>query len=250
VFAFIASRHILPQDELAKRRKAASDFFTGISVPGIAHDFDSLCRHFSLMLGFDTGSMACSVKWLDNARLWRLILLQQPDGSWGLGESLAFAARAHAGPLPRRGARAMCMKFLQCARPDAEFASGMTTDDENAATSAGAHMASSFDVDIRAGTPAAWERGGAERVAADVDITDCPLTFSLRELRTRMPSGLLDMADGERLWATALACGALEGMNRSWLLDEIRGKERTILDAGRAYIDARCKANSELASYV
>ena len=233
VFAFVASRHILPQDELAKRRKAASDFFTGVSVPGIAHDFDSLCRHFSLMLGFDTGSMAFSVKWLDNARLWRLILLQQPDGSWDLGESLAFAARAHAGPLPRRGARAMCMKFLQCARPDAEFASDTTTD-ENAATSAGARMDSGLDIDIKSGISAEWGRGGAERVAAAVDTTDCPLTFSLRELRARMPPGLLDMAEGERLWATALACGALEGMNRSWLLDDERGKERTILDAGRA----------------
>jgi len=58
------------------------------------------------------------------------------------------------------------------------------------------------------------------------------------------------MADGERLWATALACSALEGMNRSWLLDDERGKERTILDAGRAYIDSRCKTNAELASYV
>ena len=218
VFAFLASHRVLPVGELAARRASAAAFFAGRKVAGIAHDFTELCSLFSLMLGFDNGSMASSVKWLDNARLWRLILLQQPDGGWDLSDSLAFVTLAHDGHLPKGDTVAECL--ARCAAradlEDTELASDVASNGDDMMKAAG----------------------------------DCPLTFSPQQLRHRMPSALLNLPGGERLWATALACGVLAGLTRSWLLEEEAGEEKTILDAGKAYIDACCLSDAAVTAFV
>ena len=219
VFAFLATQRVMPAPKLAARRASASAFFAGCRVHGIAHDFDALVSHFSVMLGFNPGSMAYSCRWLENARLWRLILLQQADGGWELSNSLAFVAHAHAGlvALQRSTTAQRLTRFV-----------------------------SSTDIEYTAPAPA------GEAMDPSLVTIDCPLTFSPEQLRARMPPILRDLGPlGERLWATALACGVLGGFSSSWLLAGEAGQERTILDGGRAFIDACLSgADAELVAYI
>ena len=220
VFAFLSNQRVLPAPELAVHRASASAFFAGSKVHGVAHDFDALVSYFSIMLGFNPGSMAYSARWLENARLWRLILLQQADGGWELSNSLAFVAHAHAG-----------MVAVQRSSTTVQHL---------------ARFLSSSDMDYT--TPA---HSGVATTDDDVTI-DCPLTFSPEQLRAKMPPILRDQGPlGERLWATALACGVLGGFSSSWLVAGEVGQEKTILDAGRAYIDACLPgADAGLVAYI
>ena len=224
VFAFLCNQRVMPAAELAVHRSSASAFFAGSKAHGIAHDFDALYTYFSLMLGFTIASMANSAKWMENARLWRLILLRQADGGWELSNSLAFVAHAHAGDVPiHHRTTAERLAFLVSNVSDSEYT---------------------------APSPGSVDESDEKQPAG---AGDCPLTFSPEQLRAKMPPILRDLGPlGERLWATALACGVLAGFNSSWLLEHEVGAEMTILDGGRAFIDACClsSADHELVAYV
>jgi hypothetical protein len=53
-----------------------------------------------VMLGPEAGTLTQRGRWMQTARLWRFVLLQQADGSWNLTDSLAFALEAHEGRPP------------------------------------------------------------------------------------------------------------------------------------------------------
>jgi hypothetical protein len=174
VFAFMANAKTVPVVELASRQKAASAHFAGVRVPGIAFGFDALLSMFLVMLS--PGNLSSRGDWLEKARLWRLIMLQQQDGGWRVSESLAFAVEAHAGsPPPPRDAPSKCATVLG-------LLAGGELDEalEEALTS-------SSDDDEEDAAVLREQRGDATLMGR----TDCPLTFSATTIRQRMPKALL-----------------------------------------------------------
>jgi hypothetical protein len=121
VFAFLSARRLIPPGELAKRRSAAAAYFIGeeeratdAGALGV-FDFEDLVRKFAVLLAGD--SLRGERDWLGAARMWRLALLQERDGSWDASAGLAFALHATA---PAPGARAsMGASDPLAASPDA-----------------------------------------------------------------------------------------------------------------------------------
>ncbi len=234
MFAHLANQRAMPLTLLSARRGAASAYFGGVRLPGIDHDFDALCAIFMLMLCSDeAGSLTQRAKWLRTARLWRLVLLQRSDGAWELSESLAFALEAHAGPLPpadKKARRGGLMSKLQLLIDPPDDLDDLFD---------GPEQDTLVDDD-------------APREGHSVD--DCPLTFSRAAMLRRMPPALLkavpNAAQRERLWATVLAVVALEKSDASWLISDEDEDERTLVDAGRDFIYAKCEDNKRLRKMV
>jgi hypothetical protein len=96
----MSNTKVLRVAELARRTAAASAHLAGVRLPGIDRCFDELLDLFKVMLS--PGNLSSRGDWLEKSRLWRLILLQQSDGSFKSTESLAFALQAHEGAVPPR----------------------------------------------------------------------------------------------------------------------------------------------------
>ena len=100
MFAFLYVAHIAPDRKLAERQRATAEHYHGHRV--LRHSFSDLVEMFKIMLA--PGNLFAQKKWLERARLWRLILLQNEDGSWdatdGVGLSL-LAQRTRPVPAPR-----------------------------------------------------------------------------------------------------------------------------------------------------
>jgi hypothetical protein len=79
MFAFLATRRVLPVMELSVHTAGAKEYFRGVLVPGIDHDFDSLLQKFKTMLGAEGGALTVRAKWMATTRLWRLLLLQREE---------------------------------------------------------------------------------------------------------------------------------------------------------------------------
>ena len=169
--AFCANAKTLSVVELARRTAAASAFFSGITVPGTMHGFDDLLARFKVLLS--PGNMSTRGDWLAKARLWRLILLQQPDGSWRMTDSLAFAFEAHAGKRPKHvPKRSKLLDFI-----------GLFTGDTGLDDIIDEAL-SDDDADSDASS-------GSEDGAGFKKSYDCPLTFSAVAMRKRLPRELL-----------------------------------------------------------
>ena len=231
VLAHIAVSHALSLVEVSERRAAASLLFKGVRVPGIAHDFDTLCGMFCVMLGNEEGSLIVRRAWLNTARIWRLIFLQAEDGSWTPSHSLAFALASHEGPLPPP--RVSAAKYPRLARlmqrlEKLEDLEDVLEDDtpDSQQQERGAAL---FSV---SSAPEALAR------------TDDPLTFHHRAFARRMPPQLAQIADGDRVWATLLGMTYAERSSCSMLVDE--EEEDTIVDAARKYLEKRCRSDPAL----
>ena len=175
--AFMSNAKTLSVVELARRTAAASAFFAGVTVPNTMHGFDSLLSSFLVMLS--PGNLSSRGDWLEKARLWRLIFLQQPDGGWRMTDSLAFALEAHAGKRPEHVPKRS--KLLDVI--------GLITGDSSLGDFIDDALTSSDD-----GGGSDSSDGDAPRSKAK-PLTDCPLTFSATALRRRMPPDLLRVND-------------------------------------------------------
>ena len=169
--AFCANAKTLSVVELARRTAAASAFFSGITVPGTMHGFDDLLARFKVLLS--PGNMSTRGDWLAKARLWRLILLQQPDGSWRMTDSLAFAFEAHAGKRPKHVPKRS--KLLDLI--------GLFTGD--------AGLDDIIDEALSDDDADSDDSSGSEDGAGFKKSYDCPLTFSAVAMRKRLPRELL-----------------------------------------------------------
>ena len=237
VFAFLSINKALPEAELARRLDAARAYFNDGSCDGITHasplghGFDTLLALFSTMLA--KGHLG-GADWMAKARLWRLIFLQRPDGGWALSNSIAFSFEARRGELDPSPA--------SCCLPSA--------DDQPA----GYVVAEAWDDDVA-------ERGFSEPT---ILCEDCPLTCSREAVRECLPAALARLGRRRRLeptaananrstatvpvsrvWATALALAVLEDLDFS-LLVAAEPHQRTIVDAGQAYLDAIAASSSGL----
>ena len=185
MLAFLANRHVLPVTELSMRAASATEYFHGVRVPGVDHDFDSLLQKFKTMLGEEGGALTVRAKWMATTRLWRFLLLQRKDGGWDMTDSLAFALEAHEGQPPpkernkRKGLAALatlclCEGDLDDNLDDAAD-DAMDTDDEEPATDK--------------------KQLEAPRDSYHKRVKDCPISFSAAAMRHRIPAALLALND-------------------------------------------------------
>ena len=186
MFAFLANQRVLPVSELSIRLSAAKHFFRGLRVPGIDHDFDSLLPKFMVLLGCEAGALTARAKWMQTARLWRLLLLQREDGSFGLTDSLGFALEAHEGkppPAKRKERKGLAALATLC------LGDGDLEDDlDDAADEA---MDSSDD---EASPPAAdTKQAEMHQDERHKRVKDCPISFSAAAVRHRIPVALLEL---------------------------------------------------------
>ena len=90
VLAFIQVAQLMPVVEHAKRKSAAKHYF-GEFRSSAGWDFEKVCTDFVTLLS--PGMLNCN-KWLIRARMWRLIMCQEPSGAWKPDSSTAFALEA------------------------------------------------------------------------------------------------------------------------------------------------------------
>jgi hypothetical protein len=87
--AFMTVCTVLPAPELAAARAKASHVLRNVPTGSDRLDFDGLFDHFCVML--TSGNLNTRSEWLKRARIWRLILTQAADGSWGPSANVSFA---------------------------------------------------------------------------------------------------------------------------------------------------------------
>ena len=236
VLAFLDVNNVCPVAELARRKQAARNFFHGVRVPGVHHDFDALLR---LCMGFLLeGNLGQRQRWLEKARLWRMVLLQRPDGSWDLTQSLAVAVEAHA-PCDAVKPAAPGPSNSCFGRFKAAAATLGGDDDPDLTTTKEDLALGEDDAEVLAKT-------------AKELRSDDPLQFSLSAMYDRLPPALAaltrhDQVPAARVWATLLAMVTLEALEISWLVSEDEDPvERTVVDAADAYLRAQGEAHPDL----
>ena len=239
VLAFLSVNNQLPVAELTHRKEAAAEFFRGVRVSGVDHDFEALLRLFMGMM--IDGNLGQRKKWLQKARMWRAVLLQRGDGSWGLSQSLATAVEAHA-PCDAITAKAP-------AKPSA-FGKIMAL-----------VAAATGEADDKDGTAEMLDPAAAEQLyAGDEDAmrkhdnsprSDDPMHFSQAAMASAMPADLAALAgDGvpvSRVWATLLSMVTLEELEICWLASEEEDPvERTVVDMADSYLRAQAELHPVL----
>ena len=191
VFAFLSNTKALPVAELAKRTAAASALLAGVRVPGIDRGFDELLGLFKVMLS--PGNLSSRGDWLEKSRLWRLILLQRADGGFDINESLAFALQAHEGAVPPRPKHASKLRQLITA-----FLEDDDFDDV-------IDEAMSDDASDKASELAVDEEEQLRQKLGGAPVHDCPLSFSSRAVRQRLPKALSSINKEREARNTAIA---------------------------------------------
>ena len=247
VLAFLQLAALLPVVELARRKSAAARRFSGVTTP-FGWDFAKTQSDFVTLL--TPGVLTGRHRWLQRARLWKLILSQHVDGSWRPSTTAAFALEARHSAELAELPPTLLSRVTDCLRGAAEQdgdgdgdAGDMLDSALNEAMMAGAGMQAPS-------TPAAADEAAdadatAEKLAASA--TDCPLTFQVAALLGAMPARLAKLRaadptlDVARVWTTMCCVRALARMNASWVWgdgDIYEERERTIVDAGREWVQS------------
>lgn len=91
VTAFLSVRNVFPPAELNENLEKCTQAFRDIKDP-TGKDFREL--HYLFVALLHGGNMPRDRDWFSRARLWRLLLLQNRNGSWSLTRSLAMALLA------------------------------------------------------------------------------------------------------------------------------------------------------------
>jgi len=232
LFAHIANARCLPLVDFCNRRARTGEYFRGVTIRG--RSFEDLCGMFMLMLGDDNGSLIARSKWMKTSRMWRLILLQNPDGSFDASDSLAFALEAHAGPLPPKQSASGAMASGVLSKLRLLFAPPDDLDELVDGEEEANERVNDNDVASVSGIPA--------------NATDDPLTFAAATVTRAMPKRMERYIKApevqQRVWATLLALVWLEESDSSWLLDE-EGSS-TIVDACYSYLDTMAARHRRL----
>ena len=91
VFAFILNSALLTPEELSSRFQASAHMLRHVPT-GNQWGFQELYDKFAVMMS--AGNLNAKVDWIERARLWRLFLSQNKDGSWDPTVSVAFSLLA------------------------------------------------------------------------------------------------------------------------------------------------------------
>jgi hypothetical protein len=218
------------------------------------------------------------------ARLWKLILSQSPEGWWDATHSVAFALEARAltevASLKLTWLEALKDRLTDVAELAGDLANGEVSDsmfrsdghqdvadDATDSSPAGGttpppppHDASS--VPQQAATRTRLARLDSMAAAytaapAEEEVSDDPLVCSADAVRACMPRRLAALAaaqpevEVERVWTTLCCVAFLESLSVSWLAtdgDLYPAEERTVVDAAREWVEAHAKLHPPLAA--
>ncbi len=236
VLASLQAATLMPVVELAQHVSAAKRHFAGVTTPA-GKPFGQLSTDFVTMMS--PGNIDTRRRWLPRVRMWKLILSQNVDGSWAASSTTAFALEA------RDAAETANVKLtlLQRLRDMLSSAVEELEADHGDLAEAVVQGLRNERVEIDAAAP-----GTPTAAVAPPDAGDDPLTCSADAFITSMPGRLaaVKAADASvdvlRVWATLCCVSSLKRLNVSWIFgdgDIYEGpEERTIVDAGHAFVDA------------
>ena len=91
VYAFILNAALLSPEELSRQFQASSHVLRHVPT-GNQWSFSELYDRMSVMLS--AGNLNAKADWVERARLWRLFLSQNKDGSWDASATVAFSVLA------------------------------------------------------------------------------------------------------------------------------------------------------------
>jgi hypothetical protein len=195
------------------------------------------------------GNIDLRRKWLPRVRLWKLILSQAADGSWGASSSTAFALEARAKP-ETLNLKASLLQRLKDVFTAAEEEADAEKGDMSEAVLSALREASATHTTHDGVLP------GADGTAAATNPGDDPLSCSADAIIAAMPARLAAAATADasidvvRVWTTLCCVSSLQRLNVSWIWgdgDTYAEREQTIVDAGRLYVDALAAKKPALA---
>jgi len=308
VLAFIQVAQLMPVVEHARRKSAAKRHF-GEFRTSAGWDFDKVCTDFVTLLApgvINTG------KWLIRARLWRLIMCQEPSGAWRPSSSVAFALEArslHEVKTLSYSLWARMMAILgtilslltggggggalagggladmddtgdavsEKHKTEAELDKERKQAEQDAAASKPPNAVMKLWLDHKAKKeaarvlkahladdmapvgPAKTASHSLSRMASIIAASnsgplDCPLTFYEPSITDIMPRRLARLeaqgVDARRVWTTLCCTLVLEDLPLSFIWgdgDIYPEAERTIVDAGREWIEQHAAEHPALA---
>ena len=236
MFALIWTRMLLPREEIAERQAAAAEHFSRERTS--AGSFDALVARFKDLLA--GGNLCVTEKWMDKARLWRIILLHNAEGYWDPTPGLAFALQAttaqpgasHGRPTLWQAMSRKLSAFISGepdAKPDVE-------EDEGAGSPPGSPASPGSP-----GTPEA--------------LRDDPLHFSMAGALASMPHALraATAEPAERVWVTLLCMALLEGMENCYIVNGVASKEMeeeevTMVDQAESWLTGVASRDADVAA--
>jgi hypothetical protein len=198
------------------------------------------------------------------ARLWRLILAQSTDGSWGPSSTTAFALEARA----LKEIKDLKMTFVEQLKDRfanlSEAMDQMDDEDvEDALEGGAAQQVGGVTAEPATGAPrnmplsrSSSTRPGVSAEPEDDEVADDPLFCSAAAITASMPGRLsrLAAADGVdtgHVWTTMCCIALLETLNVSYLWTDgelYPAIERTMVDAAREWVEARAAETPSLAA--
>ena len=246
VLAFLQLAALLPVVELARRKGAAARRFSGVTTP-FGWDFAKTQADFVTLL--TPGVLTGRHRWLQRARLWRLILSQHPDGCWQPSTTAAFALEARHSAELAELPPTLLGRVTDCVRGATEEDGDGDGGDGGDVLDAALNEAMLAGAEQTPRAPAAADEAAAATATAEelaASATDCPLTFQVSALMGALPARLAKLRaadatmDVARVWTTLCCVEALSRMNASWVWgdgDIYEEHERTIVDAGREWVE-------------
>ena len=252
VLAFIQVAQLMPVRVLAAHVSAASVHFSGVTTPGAGRDFESVQTDFVTMLS--PGILNVERRWLQRARLFKLILSQRADGSWDASSTTAFSLEARPSSETKRLPRKLGSRLRDALFGMAAAAEEAEDDEENALQAPG-HGASSALDDAFSGTKHSEAEVSVSPPDAHPGLVDCPVTCSKEAIVDSMPRALRVLGpdvQATRVWCTLCCIAVLQRMNVSWIAgngDLYAGpKEKTIVDSAFNWVSALAAEHPALAA--
>ena len=243
VLAFIQVAQLRPAVELAAKVSAAAAHFAGITTPA-ERDFRSTQTDFVTMLS--SGVLNIEHRWLQRARLFKLILSQASDGSWGVSSTTAFALEARPSSETKRLPRQLLVRLSEML----SGAEAMEEDDHDMLQGSGRGDSSAVEHIFQAGA----REPRASLSDMHQGLTDCPITCPKEAITDSMPRALraLDAdAQAARVWCTLCCIAVLQRLNVCWIAgdgDLYEPTEETIVDSAFLWLAALAAEQPELAA--
>jgi hypothetical protein len=234
IFALIWTRMLLPREEMARRQAAAATHFSRERT--VAGSFDALVARFKDLLA--GGNLQVTSKWLDKARLWRIILLQDAAGFWDPAQGLAFSLQAtSARPGTSQGRPTIW-------QAPARFISRLVASDPDAGADAA-------DDDLDAASPP----GTPATPGTPAELRDDPLHFSMTGALASVPRSLRSVTSqpAERVWITLLVVALLDSMEDCYIVNGTQSKEMeedevTMVDVAEGWLADVASRDAALAA--
>jgi hypothetical protein len=274
VLAFLQVTQLMPVVEIAARRADAAHHFGDLTSP-FGWSFDDQCSKFLTFLS--PGILNTRQRWWLRVRatavsvcasLLTLTLAcrvlpgaaveadSSPEhGSWDVSSTTALALQARTVGEVAQLKPSWLDRLRERLSDAAEVASDLVSDGLDAALGGGAHQ--SIDGTQQGDeTPRFTPRSSMapDSPFAPGEVSDDPLFCSPSAVVASMPRRLSALrAEGvnvERVWSTLTCIAFLETLNCCWLWsdgDLYPAEERTIVDAGREWLEAYAKEQPGLA---